>query len=235
VITTVTLQVFAPTMQTLNPAICVGEVYTMPSGTVVSNAGTYVDVIKNIFGCDSLVSTVKLTVNPTPVITLTKSNDINCILGSAALSATGGTKYYWLPATGLSNSTVYNPVAAPAATTMYTVKVTTARGCSAVDSVEVKVNTGDADGGYLLPTAFTPNGDGKNDCFGVKAWGYITDLQFSIFDRWGNVLFTTSDPAKCWDGTYNSVGQGTGAYVYSITAKTVCGPITRKGTIILIR
>ena len=104
-----------------------------------------------------------------------------------------------------------------------------------MDSIELKVNTGDAAGGYLLPTAFTPNADGKNDCFGVKTWGWVSELKFSIFDRWRNILFTTTAPSKCWDGLFNEIKQGTGTYVYSISATTICGPVVRKGTIVLIR
>jgi gliding motility-associated-like protein len=235
IITTLNLQVYSPLRTTINPSICVGQAYTLPSGNVVSIAGNYLDTIKNLQGCDSIINTIKLSVNPNPTVALSKSNDINCITGSAALTATGGVKYVWSPPTGLSNPLVYNPVASPAATTMYKAAVTSARGCTSADSIQVNVNTGNSDGGYLLPSAFTPNGDNKNDCFGVKTWGWITELQFTVFDRWGNILFATTDPAKCWDGSYNGLEQGTGAYVYSITAKTICGPIVRKGTIVLIR
>jgi gliding motility-associated-like protein len=234
-VTTLNLIVQVPTLLTTSPSICVGQTYTLPSGAIVSAAGNYVDVVKNQQGCDSIVNNIKLIVNPNPTISLTKSNDINCIMGSAILTASGGTKYVWSPPTGLNNAMVYNPVASPSATTMYKAQVTTARGCIATDSIQLNVAAGDANGGYLLPSAFTPNGDSKNDCFGVKAWGWVSDLQFTIYDRWGITVFATTDPAKCWDGTYAGVAQGTGAYVYSITANTICGPIVRKGTIVLIR
>jgi gliding motility-associated-like protein len=234
-ITTVNLFVYAPTLVTTNASICVGQTYTLPSGSIVSTAGNYVDIMKNQLGCDSIINTIKLTVYPNPVVSLSKSNDINCVTGSAALTASGGLKYAWSPIVGLSNPFIYNPVASPSLATMYTAQVTTARGCTSTDSIQVNVNIGDAEGGYLLPSAFTPNGDNKNDCFGVKTWGWLKDLQFTVFDRWGTTIFATTDPSKCWDGTFNGSPQGTGAYVYSITATTICGPIVRKGTIVLIR
>ena len=234
-ITRLNLIVKYPVQTNLHPSICAGETYMMPSGLVVSTAGQYKDIIKSASGCDSLIYNINLTVNPLPVIRLQKSNDINCITGSATLTASGGRYYQWSPVEGLSNPTVSRPVASPQVTTVYTVECTSSKGCVSTDSIQVNVNKGDADGGYMLPSAFTPNGDGKNDCFGVKAWGWVSGLQFSVFDRWGNQVFSSTDPSVCWDGTYNGVKLSTAAYVYSISAHTICGPVTRKGTIVLIR
>ena len=52
---------------------------------------------------------------------------------------------------------------------------------------------------------------------------------------WGNNVFSTANPSKCWDGIYKGVGQGTAVYVYSISAITICGPVVRKGTVVLLR
>ena len=56
-----------------------------------------------------------------------------------------------------------------------------------------------------MPNAFTPNNDGINDCFGLKYWGNVTKLDFSIYNRFGERIFYTTDPAKCWDGRYKGV------------------------------
>ena len=235
VITQVNLFVTVPVTRTVNAEICVGETYRLPSGRVVNTAGGITDVVKNSRGCDSLITNLVLALNPLPVVNISKSNDINCIVGSATLSATGGARYLWSPSTFLNSVIVSDPIATPIATTIYKAKVTTAKGCVAEGSIELKVVTDNIDGGYLLPSAFTPNSDGKNDCFGVKAWGMVSNLQFSIFDRWGHLLFSTTDPSRCWDGTYNGIAQSTGGYVFSISAVTVCGPVVRKGTVVLIR
>jgi gliding motility-associated-like protein len=89
--------------------------------------------------------------------------------------------------------------------------------------------------GYLLPNAFTPNGDGKNDCFGVSTWGNVGNLKLQIFNRWGELVFSTTDPNKCWDGTYKGLRQPSGAFIYQISAETICGPVYRRGTVVLIR
>jgi gliding motility-associated-like protein len=90
-------------------------------------------------------------------------------------------------------------------------------------------------GEYFMPNAFTPNNDGINDCFGLKFWGNITKLDFSIYNRFGERIFYSTDPVKCWDGRYKGVLQNIGAYVYIIKAVTACDTVERKGTVFLVR
>ena len=234
-ITILSLVVKQPAIINSTPSICDGETYMLPSGTVVNSSGYYREVVKDITGCDSLVHQVSLTVNPLPVVTVSKSNDINCLVGTSTLSATGGRKYQWSPIDHMNNPNISNPVVSPQVSTSYSVNVTSAAGCVSSQSMMVAVNRGDADGGYQLPSAFTPNADGKNDCFGVKAWGYVSNLEMYVYDRWGNAIFATTDPATCWDGSFKGAKMSTGAYIYFIKANTICGPVTRKGTIVLIR
>jgi gliding motility-associated-like protein len=68
----------------------------------------------------------------------------------------------------------------------------------------------------------------KNDCFGVRTWGNVTDLEFAVYDRQGHQVFYTQDPSKCWDGSWAGILQGSGGYVYQITANTICGRVFRK-------
>lgn len=215
-------------------AICTGESYLLPSGTYVTTTGIYRDTLKSSAGCDSLIAVVNLTVNPKPTLTITKSNDIDCTLGFTQLSAAGASRYLWSPASSLSNANISNPVALPAVTTVYKLRASN-KGCIAEDSIEVKVVTGDAQNGYLVASAFTPNGDGLNDCFGVKTWGNISNLEFEVYDRIGHRVFYTQDPSKCWDGTYAGKPLGSAAFVYQISANTICGRVFRKGTVVLIR
>jgi gliding motility-associated-like protein len=89
--------------------------------------------------------------------------------------------------------------------------------------------------GFPVPNAFTPNGDGVNDCFGIKYWGYIGDFEMSVFNRYGQRVFYTRNPSDCWDGTYGGKMQPVGTYVYMIKAFTLCGEAVKKGTLELIR
>ena len=88
---------------------------------------------------------------------------------------------------------------------------------------------------YAVPNAFSPNGDGKNECFRVKYFGLISELQFAIYNRWGEKVFFTNNPNDCWDGTYKGAPCNPGNFVYYIKAKTTCGPVERKGNVLLIR
>jgi len=220
--------------QTLNASICSGQSYTLPWGAVVTMSGIYSDTLRNTAGCDSLIRTVNLTTDVRPAGGVTKSNDIDCISGSSQLTAPAGGTYQWTPATGLNDAAIYNPVATPTISTVYHVRANLGNGCLLEDSILVRVTT-DVQDGYLVPNAFTPDKDGKNDCFGIAYWGAVTDLNFTIYDRWGGIVFQTTDPSRCWDGSFKSVPLSTGSFVYLISAKTPCGPVIRKGTVTLIR
>ena len=68
-----------------------------------------------------------------------------------------------------------------------------------------------------IPNAFTPNGDGLNDVFGViPRLDYVNQYRISIFNRWGQLLFESSDLNQGWDGTYQGEACPAGAYVYRI-------------------
>jgi gliding motility-associated-like protein len=99
----------------------------------------------------------------------------------------------------------------------------------------VKVD-GSNKGNYLMPNAFTPNGDGLNDCYRIKYWGLVEEVEFSIWNRWGERVFHSRDPFACWDGKFKGSPQSAGVFVYQIRAKTACeAEVIRKGTFALIR
>jgi gliding motility-associated-like protein len=194
-------------------------------------AVTITDAICNI----SSTLTTGITVLPAPVILASRSNDIDCANDRSQLNASGAVEYAWSPALTLSNAAIANPVARPVSTTSYIVTGKDGSGCIGYDTVMVKVDYVNK-GGYELPNAFTPNHDGLNDCFGFKYWGIVTELEFSIYNRWGERIFFTSNPAQCWDGTYQGKEQDGGVYVYMIKAKTTCQPeVFKKGTVVLVR
>ena len=177
----------------------------------------------------------KVTVEALPNINILKSNDINCIKGTAQLTATGGARYTWWPTTGINNINAPNPIVSPSNTVYYYVRVATDKNCLAEDSIQVKVSKADMEKGFLVPSAFTPDGDGVNDCFGIRSWGAVTNVHFDIYGRFGQKVFSTTDPSKCWDGRYKGQLLDPAAFIYQISASTFCGAIVRKGTVVLIR
>ncbi len=177
---------------------------------------------------------VSVNVKPSPVVVVQKANDIDCSIATSRLSATGATSYDWSPARGLSNPHGANPLASIDSTTTFIVRGTDRNGCFAFDTVMVKV-TATGKNLFVVPNAFSPNGDGHNDCFGISRWGDVTIEEFSVYDRWGMRVFTTRNPSECWDGNFRGKPQETGAYAYMIKARSFCGEITRTGVVILVR
>jgi gliding motility-associated-like protein len=223
-----------------------GDQYTWSPAAFLSNASAASPVAspnvstqfsvyakESVCGYDSTMS-VDVTVNSNPDITVSKTNDIDCSNAYANLTANGAATYSWFPVTGLDNP-VASTVAVRANTTItYTVTGTNQFGCTASDTITVKVsNAGNPI--FQVPNAFTPNGDRVNDCFGLRKWARVNELEFIIYNRWGQKVFSTSDPGTCWDGTLNGKPQDSGGFVYVIKAKSACGEVFRKGVIMLVR
>ncbi|MBS1607583.1 MAG: gliding motility-associated C-terminal domain-containing protein [Bacteroidetes bacterium] len=196
---------------------------------------TYTVLVKDtVCGASANLSAI-ITVMPSPIVKANKSNDIDCSTGSSQLSATGAVNYEWSPSSYLSNPFAANPVSTTVTPIKYIVKGTNAEGCSSTDSVLVDIKVINK-GLYLMPSAFTPNNDGKNDCYRAKNWGFVSDFELSIFNRWGERMFHATNPTQCWDGTFKGVPQKADVYVYIIKAKSLCeSSIFRKGTVALIR
>jgi gliding motility-associated-like protein len=205
-----------------------------PIASPVSTTLYTVKIIESICK-DSASLTTKINVFPLPEVHASSSNDINCNLPSSQLKAIGAITYLWQPGAGLSDSLIGNPIANVNKSTFFTVKGTDGNGCSNYDTVLVAaVKAGDLL--FTLPNAFTPNGDGKNDCFGLKRFtGLFQGLQFSIYNRLGQRIFYSTNPADCWDGTYKGKMQDPGGFVYILKASSFCGVIFKKGVVMLIR
>ena len=171
----------------------------------------------------------KFTVNAGPDVTITEGQST---IIHTATGASGATTIAWAPTTALSCDNCANPTASPLATTRYVVTVTDPAGCKNSDSLLVTVT----DGILLVPTGFSPNNDGENDLFRVlnKNLGKF-DLQ--VFNRWGELLYETSDPTEGWDGTYKNMKQEVGVYVWQCTYVLAGDPVTKfaKGNVTLIR
>jgi gliding motility-associated-like protein len=87
-----------------------------------------------------------------------------------------------------------------------------------------------------MPNAFTPNQDGLNDVFRPVMAGIAKLDFFRVFNRWGELVFATSEPGKGWDGTFRGGKQDTGTFVYVIEGVDYTGKvILRKGTVTLLR
>jgi gliding motility-associated-like protein len=176
---------------------------------------------------------ITITVDPIPVITF-NPQEFEIEAGQQArLNAhiAGTTSFYeWTPANALQNPSSLTPLTTPLSrTTTYQLKAFNG-SCQATKEITVKVIKH-----LFMPNSFTPNGDGTNDLFRIPPGTTITLKEFSVFDRWGNSIFTTSDPDTGWNGRYKSKLAPSGTYAYIITGKGPKGDVTIKGTVILLR
>jgi gliding motility-associated-like protein len=165
-------------------------------------------------------------------------NDTVVVVGQPLqLNATGGLYYNWLPPFGLSSNNIANPIAvydAPADSVGYSIIVTDAAGCFDTAYVNVKVFTTDPQ--VFVPSAFTPNADGRNDVIRPIAVGITHIDYFRIYNRWGQLIFSTTTNGKGWDGTINGQPQGTNTYVWIVRAIDYTGKeFFKKGSVTLIR
>ncbi|HTI10317.1 MAG TPA: gliding motility-associated C-terminal domain-containing protein [Puia sp.] len=117
---------------------------------------------------------------------------------------------------------------------VYTLMATDTNGCVGIDSINIKDSTCPQ---YIyLPSAFTPNADGKNDFFRPKFAGATTYYRFIIYNRWGRKVFESGDPSQGWDGTIDGKPQPTGTYVWVCTYTLFRRPEEmQKGTVMLVR
>ncbi|RYY62949.1 MAG: T9SS type B sorting domain-containing protein [Chitinophagaceae bacterium] len=165
-------------------------------------------------------------------------NDTLVVIGqSLQLNAEGGVSYLWSPPTGLNNPTISNPVGVyngEVDSIRYTVTVYDEIGCA--DSAYVRVVIFKTNPYVFVPTGFTPNGDGINDILRPIAVGVERINYFRVFNRWGEMIFTTTVNGGGWDGRINGTPQASNVYVWMVSARDYTGKeIFLKGTTTLIR
>ncbi|MBL4703137.1 MAG: gliding motility-associated C-terminal domain-containing protein [Flavobacteriales bacterium] len=204
-------------------------------GTICFNvAGNYniVQIVTSSFGIDTTSSSIQ--VFDTPIIDA--GIDVSVEFGeSTVLNATGAGLtgiYTWTPTTWLTCSVCPTTISTPEETITYTVIAVDSNGCSATDNVSVVVNYD-----YLIwvPNIFSPNGDGNNDVLVVRGKG-VESIQFSVFDRWGEKVFETTNLSAGWDGTFRGQKMNKAVFVYYLKGVFVDGQeFTDKGDITLIR
>lgn len=188
--------------------------------------------VTNAYGCPPVTDDIFITVNQLPIANAGLDDSIT-VNNSAQLVATGGVQYTWWPEVTLSNPGINDPVATPDTTTEYIVEVIDIYGCIQTDSVLITVITPS----FWMPTAFTPDGDAKNDVLYVRGNG-INDFDFSIYDAWGHLIFRSQDLTIGWNGIYMFTGEQAqkGAYIYHISGTTSDGKIINEnGMVNLIR
>lgn len=142
-------------------------------------------------------------------------------------------RYLWSPATGLSSATIANPLLTGTQNQTYRLRVSSRNGyCINEDSVTIKFAKGPD---VYVPSAFTPNGDMLNDVFGITAVN-VKVKSFRVFNRFGECVFVTSDPANTWNGKVNNKLQQPGVYVWLVEAIGPGDiPFVKRGAVMLMQ
>ena len=215
--------------QTRETTICEGDSVLL-EGDYRTEEGTYYDTIINVNSCDSLLIT-QLFVDPLPLVSL--GNDTSILEGDILpLDATfPNADYLWQD--GFTGA-IYNA----ADSGWYWVEVTTHCGL-ATDSIFIDYLL-DLQCFVTVPNAFTPNGDGKNDTFKPVLNCDASFYELSIFNQWGQMVFSTDNQEESWDGGNDKSQHPPGVYVWQLGYKIQINinkfiEGTDKGTVTLLR
>lgn len=116
----------------------------------------------------------------------------------------------------------------------YILQVRDDKGCTGSDTISVVLKN--CMMGLFIPTAFTPNGDEVNDIFRAKAYGKVISFKLEVYDRFGNLVYKTTDPKAGWDGTQKGITMPTGIFAWQCYCQFEgMEPVFKKGVVTLIR
>ncbi|HEY4109108.1 hypothetical protein [Puia sp.] len=199
----------------------------------------YILSIRNA-GCPITVSE-SVTVNIVPPIRVDAGNDTLVVIDQplhfrATSSDLFKDEYHWTPSTDLSNPDIADPIGqygSEMSTITYQVTAIDSFGCYGTGSVKVTVARTLPD--IFVPNAFTP-GTASNSLFRPVCMGISSLDYFRVYNRWGQLLFSTSQIGQGWDGRIQGRLQESNAYLWILRGTDYTGRvITKKGTMMLIR
>ncbi len=210
-----TIQLFASggTVYTWTPAIEINDPSNQNPIVWPSMTTTYNVNIANP-PCFDEDTSVTVTVYPLPFVDAGTDATIN--VGEIInLNGTGEATYDWTPSDGfLDPQDIPNPMVQPFYTTNYVLTTLSEEGCENRDTVQIEVTDNFE---FILPNAFSPNGDDLHDDIGISiALGIRELLDFQIYNRWGELIWEANSITDRWDGTFRGDPQEIGVYVYMI-------------------
>jgi len=179
-----------------------------------------------------------VTVTVLPEIHAHAGRDTSVVIGQPLqFLATGGNRYEWTPAIGLSATNIPNPVGKynnESDVIRYRVLVYNEANC--VDSAFIQVKVYKTTPEIFVPNAFSPNADGHNDVLRPVVVGIRTFEYFKVYSRWGELVFSDAQVGKGWDGRIASTLQPAGSYVWMVKAIDYKGEVVfKKGVVMLVR
>lgn len=199
----------------------------------VNQSGSYHAIIKNTDGCYLSTERQSILIDQArPGVTYPEEYAVtNLPLQLQARSF--GAFYSWNPGESLSYRNIANPVFRSSTEQRFLIRITTATECITIDTQVVKIIPAVE---VYVPTAFTPNGDGKNDVLRPTLMGLKDMHYFRVFNRWGQLVYETKTKWAGWDGRSSGALQSSGVFVWVVSGIGVDGNVhIRRGTTALIR
>ena len=225
-----------------NPALCAGDSRTLNPGPyaayqwsdgssgsslIVDRVGTYAVTVTDDNDCKASDVTVIDVIHPLPAGFLPPDTAI-CSYGSLELKPLRSfQQYLWSTGAAAKTITISRPG-------FYWLEVKDGNSCRGRDSVTV--NPKDCLNGLYVPSAFTPNGDGRNDLFRPLLFGRVQHYHFAVYNRWGTAIYQATDRQKGWDGKLAGRPLEAGVFVWTCTYQLEGRAVqTEKGTVTLVR
>ncbi len=206
---------------TLNPVIVSGGTYIL----TVTDTSNGCSVTDTVIVSEDLIAVALINANPTSgLVPLDVDLTASGSNGTVSWDLGDGTT-----SSDVSLTHTYNDLGEY----VVLLTVTTPGGCTASDSITIEVFGNST---LIFPNVFTPNGDGKNDIFYFKAEN-MESLECTIFNRWGQLMYSWSTPKGYWDGRTTAGKEApAGTYFFTMKAKGLDGKeYDQKGSFILIR
>jgi len=189
------------------------------ASVTLTQAGAVSVQVTNANGCTA-TDNATVIVNAAPTVNAGLDTTIfdfeTVLLNPTANNPQNINGFLWTPSTGLSCTACENPIASPDSTILYQLQYTDLNRCVDFDSLLVTVIDGEFFA--IVPNAFTPNGDGENDFLFVYHKG-LERLVFRIYNRWGSLIFETTDPTAGWNGTFKGKELNPDVFVYELYAE----------------
>jgi gliding motility-associated-like protein len=212
--------------------------YNLTSQATPAQTTDYVLTVTNANCPNPLVDTFHVAVLA-PII-VSAGNDTSVVVNQPlqlhATSSDSGDTFVWYPGLGLSNPNISNPTATYDAgldSVRYMVTATSSFGCQGSNDIVVKIFKTGPD--IFVPNAFTPD-RATNNVFRPIPVGISTLTYFRIYNRWGQLVFSTNRSGQGWNGAIDGKPQGPSSYVWMVQGVDYQGnTITKKGVMALIR
>ena len=186
---------------------------------------------------DTITKNVTVVNKPTASFTYTPNPTMPNMPIQLVNTSAGGVSYKWIFGDGKTlvtakRDTTISYQYQKTGTYNVCLVVFNAAGCSDTTCTQIDISV---EVGYSVPNAFSPNGDGVNDKVFVRGFG-ISKVSFQIFNRWGELVFATTDINTGWDGYYKGKLQPQDVYHYSAVVEFYTGEkLAKKGDITLLR